>query len=364
MNHDYENIIHQFKIEGKVDSVSKFGDGLVNDTFIVITKNTHHQDYILQRINGNVFKNIPVLIHNKTTVSNFIQEKLQNQGIENTHKKSLKFIKSINDDFFVIDSDKNFWNLSVKIPESITYNEVHNSSLAFESGKAIGNFQYLLSDLSVTALRESFPNFHNLRYRINQLYTASKKDVCNRLNEVNCEIELVEKYKNELLVIDSLISNKTIPVRIAHYDTKISNVLFDNYDKAICMIDLDTVMPGISIFDFGDAIRSGTNNGKEDEVELEKISFNLDYFKKYAQGYIDESRKFITKTEINNLALSALYITFEQFVRFLTDYLSGDVYYKIEHKSHNIQRTKAQLRLFECMKDNYLAMQNIVRNIY
>jgi hypothetical protein len=237
---------------------------------------------------------------------------------------------------------------------------VVNHDLASEGGKAFGIFQFLTSDLEASSLYEILPDFHNISTRIATFRETVSRNPAGRVNEVQDEIDFVESRSEVMHTILRLGEKGLIPVRVTHNDTKFNNILFNNEDKAISVVDLDTVMPGYILFDFGDAIRTGANTAAEDEADLSKVNINLGLFKAYSQGYLGIARNFLNKTEIEHLAFSAKFMTYIIGLRFLTDHIDGDHYYKIHFPGHNLQRARAQLALVRSMEQNFREMQEII----
>jgi thiamine kinase-like enzyme len=248
------------------------------------------------------------------------------------------------------------------IPDSRGIEAIENPEQAYMAAQAFGYFQKLLSDLPGEELIETIPNFHNGISRLKDFQRSIDENIAGRVTETQ---ELITKILNragEMTSLQRWLNDKSIPLRITHNDTKINNILFDDKDNALCVIDLDTVMPGSALYDFGDAIRTIGNKAPEDEPLLEKIQFNGVIFEAFAKGYLSEARSFLTQKETDNLAFSCLYMAWEQAMRFLTDYLNGDVYYKTSYPGHNLVRTKAQIRYLEILEENRILMEDIIKN--
>ena len=244
-----------------------------------------------------------------------------------------------------------------------SYDVVPGTSLAFEGGRAFGKFQSLTSDSDACELVEVIPGFHNISTRLATFRKVCKEDKCQRLKELAIEIRFIEDRAQEMHKILKLAQEGHIPLRVTHNDTKFNNILFDKLNRAVCIVDLDTVMPGVIHYDFGDAIRTGTNTGAEDEADLQKVNIDLELFRAYSQGYMEVSRDVLTKTETAHLAFSARLMTFIIGLRFLTDYIAGDVYYKTLFPGQNLRRARAQLRLVRSMEENAPAMEKIIFDI-
>ena len=245
------------------------------------------------------------------------------------------------------------------IEGSVTYERADTPALAFKGGQGIGKFQAQLADFDIP-LSETIKGFHNIRWRFVQWDEALEKDAAGRVKDLAEEIGWIESRKEEMLAFWSLVEDGTIPTRVTHNDTKISNILFDKDGEVLCVIDLDTCMSSTSLNDFGDAIRSYTNTGAEDDRDLSKVSMSLEMFKAYAEGYLSERKASMTESELEWLAFSARYITYEQVLRFLMDYIDGDVYYKTNAPDHNLVRTHAQYKLLQSIEDQYEHMKAII----
>lgn len=352
-------VTKSFKIAGEVDTILPYGNGNINDTFYIKTNEQLSPNYILQKINKRVFGNIEELTHNKVLVSKWLSKK--NKRIKGEWNQ--RFVETEDGKYYYVDKEGNGWNLSEFIPNSTTHMIVSDEKLAYEGGKAIGLFHQQLGDMDPDVLYETLPSFHKLGDRIEQFEKAIASDTENKLVIVEEEARWLLEQKKDFLELDEKIRKKEIPERICHNDTKISNTLFTPDGKAICMIDLDTVMKGSILYDFGDAIRSGANRAAEDEADLKKVGMNMKFFHAYARGYLESSIGFLASTEIENLAFSALFITYEQILRFMTDFLEGDQYYKIKYPDHNLVRSRSQLKLLIDMQKNYEKMDLMVQEI-
>ena len=259
--------------------------------------------------------------------------------------------------------DGNFWAACLFISRSKSYERADTLALAYQGGVGIGRFQSQLSDFT-TPLHETIKGFHNIRHRFEQWDASVAADAAGRVAELQTEIGWIESRREKMLAFWSLVEDGTIPTRVTHNDTKLSNILFDaDTDEVLCAIDLDTVMSSTSLNDFGDAIRSYTNTGAEDDRDLSRVGMDIDIFRAYAEGYLSERKESLTRSEKQWLAFSALYITYEQVLRFLMDYIDGDKYYKTTSADHNLVRTHAQYRLLQSMESQYDAMQQIVSEL-
>ena len=360
MKYDLRKIYSSFLADGSFSDAVSYGSGHIHDTFRVVTSEKDKDDYILQRLNNRVFRNIPELQENIERVTNHLHRKLLTVPGSDVKRECLTLIRSKNGKSWIEDEEGNFWRMFIFISNHIVYDIVDTPDKAFEGGKAIGRFQALLADLPGRPLHETIPSFHDVEKRIDSFMNTMKKDPAGRVKKTVSETEFILKRADEMRIIHKLGREGKIPVRITHNDTKFNNILFDENGKSLCIIDLDTVMPGYFHSDFGDAIRTGANIAAEDENDLSKIKMNIDLFEAYAKGYLSETNNTLNAIEKEYLAFAPLLMTYEQALRFLTDYVDGDKYYRIHHVNHNIQRTRAQIRLLESMEEQYSAMQKII----
>lgn len=364
-NHDslLRNIFKLFRTEGSYQSGYPYGSGHIHDTFLVKTKESEKDDYILQRLNNKIFKNIPQLQNNIERVTLHIRSKLDKIPGSNSKRECLQLIDSYDGKSWIIDEQGCYWRMYLFISDHRSYDIVDSPDKAFEGGKAIGRFQAMLADLGGEPLFETIPWFHDISWRLTTFLETMKKDPVNRVVSVKNEINFVLQRAEEMKIILKLGSEGKIPLRITHNDTKFNNILFDENDKALCIIDIDTVMPGFVHYDFGDAIRTATNMASEDEKDLTSVKMNINLFRAFSEGYLSEISQTLNETEKEYLAFAPILITYTQAVRFLTDYLDGDYYFKIHHDHHNLQRAKAQFRLVESMEEQYGEMRRIIRQL-
>ena len=348
------NIVNRFPDIKNVISITPFGSGHINDTYKVETLS---ENYILQRVNHHIFKNVAGLTDNIVKVTGFIAEKLKNVDSE---MQVLQIYKSSTGKYYVNDDEGNFWRLLSFIEGSRSYDLVENDSLAYTGGKAYGWFVRMLSDFKVDTLVDTIPDFHNIDFRLDNFRKAVKADPAGRVGAIPDEIKFVEERADDMRKILILGSENEIPLRVTHNDTKINNVLFNDAGEAICVIDLDTVMPGYIHYDFGDAIRTFTNTANEDEKDLSKVSMNIEYYKAFAKGFLSETKSVLSEIEVKYLPFSARLMTYIIGLRFLTDYIEGDVYYKTKYPEHNLTRAKVQFRLVESMEKQFGEMEEIL----
>jgi len=348
-------IFNNFNHNSELVTVKELQSGHINDTYLITTKEI--PNFILQRINHSVFKDIPALINNKVIVTEHLRSKFNSDKHDSV---TLTFLPTKESQNYHIDDNGNYWNLMIYIEDSKNFEKVTDKGIAYEAGKLYGEFLNLTSDIDTTLLAETIPNFHNMEFRFLEFDNAFKKASKVRLELSVKEINKVLELKEYMLVLHKLVKDKKIPIRVTHNDTKISNALFTLQHKGICVIDLDTVMPGIIHYDFGDAIRTICNSADEDEKELAKVTFNIEYYEAFVEGFLKSQQQNITKTEADYLATSAKVMTFIMALRMLTDFLNNDIYYKTNYELHNLNRTKNQLRLIEEMDKQFEEMQKIV----
>jgi hypothetical protein len=360
MNYDLKEIFGYFTADGTFLTGGPYGSGHIHDTFLVETIESDKDNYILQRLNNKIFKNIPELQHNIERVTVHLRNKLSTIPGSDIKRECLILIPSSDGKSWIIDREDNYWRMYIFISNHKSYNIVDSTDKAFEGGKAIGRFQAMLADMPGEPLFETIPRFHDIENRLEILENTIKADPVGRVATVREEIYQYLNRGDEMKTILKLGRAGRIPLRITHNDTKFNNILLDENDKALCVIDLDTVMPGYVHYDFGDAIRTVTNTAAEDENDLSKIRMDINLFKAYAKGYLSETGNTLNRIEKEYLAFAPKLITYTIGLRFLTDFIDGDNYFKIHHEYHNLQRTRAQLKLVMSMEEQYGEMQKII----
>ncbi len=338
------DIVQHFRTEGTVASVTLLGNGLINDTYRVKTLEADAPDYVLQRINHHIFTDVELLQHNIEAVTNHLRHKLLEQGITDIDRRVLRFVPSATGKAYHFDGH-HYWRLSVYIADTLTVEEVTPLS-SYDCGQAFGLFQQQLIDLK-EPLGETIPDFHNMELRLNQLHHAVINDTAGRVKEVRKELEMIEAHAEEMCLAEQLHRQGLLPKRICHCDTKVNNMLFDHEGHVLCVIDLDTVMPAYIFSDYGDFLRTAANSQPEDSPNLDKIAFRWDIFEAFTRGYLESTASFLTPIEREHLPFAVALFPMMQAVRFLTDYLNGDTYYKISYPEHNLIRTRNQLRYFQ-----------------
>ena len=346
------NILDQFTLAEKVVSAEPFGNGHINDT-LKVTNEKGEIKYVLQRINHLIFTNVDMLQNNINTVTTHIRKKLEAKGESDIDRKVLTFLPTKDGKPYYFDGDS-YWRVCLFIPNSKSYEEV-TPELSYEAGKAFGDFQSMLSDLPEGSLGETIPNFHNMEFRLQQFHDAVKANAAGRLEEV-------EKRAEAMCIQERLYREGKLQKRTNHCDTKVNNMMFDaDTDKVLCVIDLDTVMPGFVLSDIGDFIRTGANTGAEDDENLDNVNVNMDIFKAYTRGYMETAKAFLSPLEISLLPYGGRLLTYMQTVRFLTDYINGDTYYKIHSPKHNLIRTKAQFKLLQSLEEHAEEMDGFMK---
>ncbi len=336
-------------------SYEELASGHINDTYLIET--AKKTSYVLQRINHEVFRDVSGLISNKVYVSNHLQKKLAHLPKKELKRRVLCFVNTKKGDSYYRDKEGNYWNMMIYIDNSKTFETVTNEEVAYEGGKLFGDFLNLTSDFDISKLTEVIPKFHDMSFRYSQFEDALKIASEERLNKAKTCIKQVEHLKEEMHIIQRLKESGEIKLRVTHNDTKISNALFDLNNKGLCVIDTDTVMPGIVHYDFGDAIRTICNTAAEDEKNLELVNFNLAYYKAYVKGFLKEIGSSLSSIELQYLPLGAKTMIFIMAIRFLTDYLNGDIYYKTAYPEHNLVRAKNQLKLIESLSEQIKEME-------
>ena len=335
-------VLNQFQIEDTITLVEPFGNGHINDTFIAKTDKDEAK-YVLQRINHQIFKDVDMLQNNINKVTVHIRKKLIDLGETDIERKVLTFLPTKDGKFYHFNGNS-YWRLCRYISNSRTYDEI-TPELSYEAGKAFGLFQSMLSDMPENMLGETIPNFHNMEFRLKQFEEAIANNAAGRLAEAQELVDALLERAEIYCIQEQLYRKGQLKKRINHCDTKVNNILFDEKGNVLCVIDLDTVMPGFVLSDIGDFIRTACNTGTEDDANLAHIEVNMEIFKAYTCGYLETAKNFLTPLEIKMLPYGGRLLTYMQTVRFLTDYLNGDTYYKIHSPKHNWQRSLAQFKL-------------------
>ncbi len=357
-------IIKAFPEYGKYIGYKPVTDGHINDTYIVDfeAEDGTVLHYLLQRINVNVFKRPVELMENVCGVTSFLREKIKKTGGDPT-RETLTVYPAKDGKKYYMAEDGGCWRLYNYVDNTYSINELTSPDDFKSAALSFGNFQNQLADYPIETLYETIPNFHNTPSRFNDFLEALNKNASGRKDAAKPEIDFVLEREKDCSVITDLLACGDLPLRVTHNDTKLNNVLFDKTtNKGICVVDLDTVMPGSSLYDFGDSIRFGANTAAEDETDLSKVSLSLEYFKAYVEGYLETAGPSLTENEIKYLPFAAKLLTFECGIRFLGDFINGDVYFKIDYPEHNLVRARTQFKLVEDIEAKYNEMVAIVED--
>ncbi len=347
---DKSMILRRFGIMAEPDTIVPIGGGHINDTFKAVDSNSGCA-YILQRINHNVFTDVELLQSNIERVTAHIRAKLQSRGENDIDRKVLTFIKASDSGKTYVRDGGSYWRVMLMIEDAETRGEITPEN-ARKAGKAIGHFQEMLSDID-GRIGESIPDFHNMELRLCQFRQSIAADSCGRLAQVTQLVEELKKREVKACMAERLYREGRMPKRICHCDTKIDNMLFDRDGEVLCMIDLDTVMPSFVLSDFGDFLRTAANTGREDDLDLDNVEFDMEIYHAFREGYLEEATAFLTDVEIAALPYAAERFAYMQAVRFLTDYLNGDTYYRIAYADHNLVRARAQFKLVQSIEQRF-----------
>lgn len=354
---------HAFHMDEPPQHVKAFGSGHINDTYRVWGNDDSKTSYLMQRINHNVFPEVDKLMENMRLVTDHLKQKIRETGDGNPELNALTIVNTKAGGLYHRDKDGNYWRMFLLLENTRSYDIVTSEQQAREGGRAFGLFQLMLSDLDATRIHEVLPGFHHIGKRITALKQAVAKDTKGRVAGCAEVIDFVLDRVERMHTVLRMGEMGELPLRITHNDTKFNNVLLDEHDKAQCVIDLDTVMPGYAAYDFGDAIRTIINSAAEDEADLSKIVLNLHLFEAYTDGYFSQASKFLTPEEVYSLVSGVLLLPYIIGVRFLTDYLEGDHYFKIHHEGHNLQRAKAQFHLVAQLEATEDTLRDIVDRV-
>lgn len=354
-------LINKFGIDGEFEGYEVFKSGHINTTCLVkMNQDGEIKKYVLQKINKHVFKKPEEVMENISNVTSHIRTKLNNESLS-TDRKVLNFLPSNDGNFFALDNNDDYWRMYEFIDKSVTFDGTDDLSVLEETGKAFGEFQNLLADYPSSELNIIIPHFHNTPNRYKIFKSVVESNPVGRVQSVKQEISDYLELEEIASRMYNMQTNGELPLRVTHNDTKCNNVLFDQDTKDyLCVIDLDTVMPGLVGHDFGDAIRFGANTCAEDEVDIDRVKIDLDKYGAFAKGFIDKVGDSLTDQEMKTLSLGAITMTVECGLRFLTDYIDGDNYFGISYPEHNLDRARCQLALAQDMIKNYDKMQSIV----
>ena len=358
---DLKEIVSHFDTEGTTFEIKPLGNGLINDTYIIRTVEADAPDYVMQRINHSIFTDLDCLMDNIEAVTNHLRKKHEEAGETDIDRKVLHFINVPETGKKYYFDGENYWRIMTYIPRSATFETV-DAKYSNLAGQAFGKFKAMLADIPDT-LRETIPNFHNMEFRMRQFHDAIKENRSGRADEVKDLVAEIEKRAYEMCRAERLYREGKLPKRICHCDTKVNNMLFDEGGDVLCVIDLDTIMSGSMIFDFGDSIRFGASTAAEDEKDLDKVHFSLELFRAYAEGFCSAVKDSITQREKELLPYGAYLMTIECGMRFLADYLAGDTYFATKYEGHNLVRARTQLKLAGEMENAFSEMAQIISKL-
>jgi len=349
-----DSIVNEFFPGQPISEIIAFGNGHINDTYRI----SFHNDskyYILQRINTSVFKYPEGIVNNHIKLQQLLANKQEQRVIPTLYPTQ-------NGSLLYVDESQHVWRMITFIEDSFSIDLVENEWQAFEAGKAYGWFAHVCSSLNASDFVEAIKDFHRLSFRLRQLNEAIAGDKAGRLASIRAIVDFYKSREEKLRIIESLVDAGEIPMHVVHNDTKINNLLFKD-EKAIAVIDLDTVGPGILFYDYGDAIRTSTNLANEDERDLNKVGFNLNGFEAFTKGYLSQVKSILTEKEKQLFYLAPVLLTYIMGIRFLADFLNGDVYYKVAYPEHNMVRSKVQMRFIECMEMQQEQMIKVIQNV-
>lgn len=361
-----KNVIKNFNINGTVLSVERYGEGHINETYLaVVLENGVEKNYILQKINNKLFTNVEMLMNNIKLVTEYNRSKIVERG-GNPDRESLSLVYTKDGKpYYHCEDCDGYFRMYIFITDAVAHQKVTNPDQFYQSAVAFGEFANLLAEFDAKSLYEVIPNFHNTVSRFENFKKSLNTDKFDRAKLVKDEIDFVIKRENYCSKIVNLLESGEMPTKVTHNDTKLNNVMLDVVtNKPVAVIDLDTIMPGSICYDFGDSIRFGCNTGAEDERDLTKVNFDIDLFEYYTKGYLKALGNTVTEVEKNNLAFGAILMTFECGMRFLADYLDGDIYFRTHREGHNLDRARTQFKLVKDMEERLDEMNKIVDKYY
>ena len=364
-----DEVIAAFPIEsasnGRLVEKIPYGNGHINDTFRLCCKRPDQKEksFILQKINRDIFKNPSQLMENVVHITEYLRGIIISQSGD-PDRETLNVLQTRDGANYYQDRNNNFWRVFPFIERSLCLEKVEDQKDFYDSAVAFGNFQKMLADFPVETLHETIVNFHNTPSRFQDFKTAIEEGNRERVALAGKEIAFALDREKDTAVLTNLLAEGKLPLRVTHNDTKLNNILFDeDTRKALCVIDLDTIMPGLSMYDFGDSIRFGASTGAEDETDLSKVQLDLSLFEIFTKGYLEGCAGSLTRTEIEMLPMGAKLMTYECGIRFLGDFLTGDHYFKIQRENHNLDRARTQFKLIADMEAKWDEMKAIVQRI-
>lgn len=349
-----KKVLKHYDLPGKITEVTLCVNGHINDTYRVVLAGG--DEFILQRINGYVFKDPVKVMENIKAINLHLQNRDTKEDCE-----IISFLDSkAGENYVVLDGD--LWRVCQFVKDSVAYDVVENSQVLSSAGYAFGRFQAMLADFPMEQLHETIPGFHNTSKRLADLFEIVEQDPLGRAQDVEKEVEFFARHKELATRLDKMLEAGEVPLRVTHNDTKYNNILMHKHTgKPLCVIDLDTVMPGLAMHDFGDAIRFAANTAEEDERDLSKVGLNMDHYRAFTEGFMTACQGFLTQAEIDTMALGAIVITIELASRFLADHINGDKYFRIHRENHNLDRARCQIKLAQDMIANYDEMVAVVK---
>lgn len=354
--YNINRILENFKINSKCVSFSELQSGHINDTYLISTSS--NKQFILQKTNTNVFKNVIAIFNNKQILSDYFKSRTTSLNY-----KFVRFIETHSKTIVYIDENNHYWSIMSYIPDSQTFDVAKNTEVVFEAGKLYGDFLLQTSTIPTINFEETIVDFHSMPLRLFQFDTALKKTKID-VRPLKKILNNVSSFREEMSVISKLKKENKLPIRVTHNDTKLSNILFSKNGKGIAVIDLDTLMLGIVNFDFGDSVRSICSTAKEDEKNLNLVEINLDFYEAFCEGYSIYTKTILSKLEIKYLPLAIKTMIYIMGLRFLTDYLNENIYYKIKYPEHNLDRAKNQFKLLDSVNSNYNQIKDITNNYF
>ena len=369
INDRIDEVAARFRTKGAAAEHAPYGNGHINDTFLVVcgTQEGERRRYILQKMNHSIFKMPQQLMENVVNVTEYLREMIARRGGD-PDRETLNVVKTKDGSNYYLDDEGNYWRMFLFVEQTVCLEKVESAKDFYDSAVAFGNFQKMLSDYPAQTLYETIPNFHNTPSRFSDFQRAVQEDRMGRAAQAKEEIAFALAREADTRVLTDMLKAGELPLRVTHNDTKLNNILFDaDTKKAICIIDLDTVMPGLSHYDFGDSIRFGASTGAEDEKDLDKLEMDLSLFEAFTKGYLEGCGGSLTEKEIEMLPMGAKLMTYECGIRFLADFLEGDTYFKIHRDGHNLDRARTQFKLVKDMEDKWADMAAIVekyKNMY
>lgn len=357
---DVLSIAAEFQIDGTPQQAQPFGQGHINDTFLITTDTGHK--YMLQRVNTKVFQSPEIVMQNFAAITAHLRTQIRKAG-GNPQRETLNLVSTHSGDAWLAQRDC-CWRMTLHIDRTVSLQMVKDAQEFYWAGHAFGKFTCQLADFPSENLQETIPNFHNTPSRYRDFEDAVARDACGRATEVEAEIAFARTQKDYTSLFTDMLAENKLPLRVTHNDTKINNVLLDEKTlQPVAVIDLDTVMPGLSLYDFGDSIRYGANPAAEDEPDLSKVYCDLQYFESFAKGYLQACGAALTENELRMLPYAGKMMALECGLRFLTDHLNGDTYFKIHRENQNLDRCRTQFKLVQDMEQKLEDMKQIIRRI-